>query len=97
MKQMALRLDPEMMTALEAAADAAKLSREGYVRQLLAAKLEVRPAIVAQRPWSPTFGAASVDQRVKAARKKCASSVRRKGAQLRRSLDSKAKPGKGRR
>lgn len=95
-RAMVLRLDERMMSALEAAADAARISREGFVRDLLVKRLEVSAGIGAQRPWSPKYGDKPADVRIargRAARgdrpKKKSSPVRQNVAQLRRRVDKK--------
>ena len=96
-RAMVLRLDDAMMTALEAAADGARISREGYVRELVAERLGVADPIGSQRPWSPRYGETPVDVRIRRGReqrspvKKKRSTVRQNVAQLRRGIDKKRK------
>jgi hypothetical protein len=65
---MVLRLDTEMMQALEARADKARTSRESFVRGLVADALGVRSKIGSQRLWHERFSKDTTDDRVRGAR-----------------------------
>lgn len=63
-KSMVLRLDSKLMAQLETRADAERLSREGYVRRLIAQALGAKSEVRAQGTWRKRFAEDTKDERV---------------------------------